>query len=932
MTLLVCTAANTPAGCDATPNTPLSFKPGNYAGFAGPDPTYPYIEVSTGSTQIPSGATLTTPSITVNLTASGGVGTTLDWSQFEFKTEANIALLPGVNISIPVVGWPSAGAYDTTTSPPCDGLTPSAGSCPAQTTSPLTASLQYGPPPVLTSTTISGSATAPGAPTIGTATAGNGQATVTWTAPSNDGGSPITGYTVTSSPGAITATASGSATSATVTGLTNGTSYTFTVTATNAVGTGPASAASNAVTPTAASGVPGAPTIGTATAGVGQATVTWTAPSNDGGSPITGYTVTSSPGAITATASGSATSATVTGLTNGTSYTFTVTATNAVGTGPASAASNAVTPTAASGVPGAPTIGTATAGVGQATVTWTAPSNDGGSPITGYTVTSSPGAITATASGSATSATVTGLTNGTSYTFTVTATNAVGTGPASAASNAVTPTAASGVPGAPTIGTATAGVGQATVTWTAPSNDGGSPITGYTVTSSPGAITATASGSATSATVSGLTNGTSYTFTVTATNAVGTGPASAASNAVTPGPNNPVTLNFAINAVNTWSIQQIVANWGASAVGSSAHIVRPHDATVSVPFGGNFNFVSAPSSQQIPTADGTIPINYITGTEQIYPLPAGTSYVSAVAAGPGTYSGGPASNPSGSFPLQVTYCTAPSAACTATTTPTPTFLGSTPGPYIEIGLGSAQVPAGATLNLPEVTVTLTGTSAETVNWTQSEFQTTANINLAGTPISVPVKGYPTAATSVPSSGPAPALLNPPPTLASVTVMPAAQIAVPGAPTENSVTAGDANVTIVWTPPTSNGGSPITGYVITPSSGSPVTVGAVTTDTVTGLTNGTPYTFTVAAINAAGTGPPSNTLPAVTPVAVTVAATTAAPAAAAAAAAVAPAATGSQLAFTGANIDTEVTVGVGFVLLGGLLLLARRLSGRRRRTT
>ncbi|MHB1775904.1 MAG: fibronectin type III domain-containing protein [Acidimicrobiales bacterium] len=835
MTLLVCTAANTPAGCDATPNTPLSFKPGNYAGFAGPDPTYPYIEVSTGSTQIPSGATLTTPSITVNLTASGGVGTTLDWSQFEFKTEANIALLPGVNISIPVVGWPSAGAYDTTTSPPCDGLTPSAGSCPAQTTSPLTASLQYGPPPVLTSTTISGSATAPGAPTIGTATAGNGQATVTWTAPSNDGGSPITGYTVTSSPGAITATASGSATSATVTGLTNGTSYTFTVTATNAVGTGPASAASNAVTP-APPTAPGAPTIGTATAGDGQATVTWTAPSSDGGSPITGYTVTSSPGSITASASGSATSATVTGLTNGTSYTFTVTATNAVGTGPASAASNAVTP---------------------------AP-----------------------------------------------------------------PTA----PGAPTIGTATAGDGQATVTWTAPSSDGGSPITGYTVTSSPGSITASASGSATSATVTGLTNGTSYTFTVTATNAVGTGPASAASNAVTPGPNNPVTLNFAINAVNTWSIQQIVANWGASAVGSSAHIVRPHDATVSVPFGGNFNFVSAPSSQQIPTADGTIPINYITGTEQIYPLPAGTSYVSAVAAGPGTYSGGPASNPSGSFPLQVTYCTAPSAACTATTTPTPTFLGSTPGPYIEIGLGSAQVPAGATLNLPEVTVTLTGTSAETVNWTQSEFQTTANINLAGTPISVPVKGYPTAATSVPSSGPAPALLNPPPTLASVTVMPAAQIAVPGAPTENSVTAGDANVTIVWTPPTSNGGSPITGYVITPSSGSPVTVGAVTTDTVTGLTNGTPYTFTVAAINAAGTGPPSNTLPAVTPVAVTVAATTAAPAAAAAAAAVAPAATGSQLAFTGANIDTEVTVGVGFVLLGGLLLLARRLSGRRRRTT
>lgn len=90
-------------------------------------------------------------------------------------------------------------------------------------------------------------ATVPSAPTIGTATAGNAQATVPFTAPTNNGGSPITSYTVTSSPGGITA--SGAASPITVTGLTNGTAYTFTVTATNAVGTGPASAASNSVTP-----------------------------------------------------------------------------------------------------------------------------------------------------------------------------------------------------------------------------------------------------------------------------------------------------------------------------------------------------------------------------------------------------------------------------------------------------------------------------------------------------------------------------------------------------------------------------------------------------------------------------------------------------------------------------------------------------------
>jgi hypothetical protein len=91
------------------------------------------------------------------------------------------------------------------------------------------------------------------------------------------------------------------------------------------------------------------------------------------------------------------------------------------------------------GVPGAPTIGTATGGNASASVTFTAPSNTNNSPITSYTVTSSPGSVTA--SGASSPITVTGLTNGTAYTFTVTATNAQGTGPASAASNSVTPAA-----------------------------------------------------------------------------------------------------------------------------------------------------------------------------------------------------------------------------------------------------------------------------------------------------------------------------------------------------------------------------------------------------------------------------------------------------------------------------------------------------------
>lgn len=100
------------------------------------------------------------------------------------------------------------------------------------------------------------------------------------------------------------------------------------------------------------------------------------------------------------------------------------------------------------------------------------------------------------------------------------------------------------VPNAPTIGTATAGSGSASVTFTAPSNVGGGAITSYTVISSPGSILGT--GSSSPITVSGLTNDTAYTFTVVATNAYGSGPASAASNSVTP------TVNYIESVFSTY--------------------------------------------------------------------------------------------------------------------------------------------------------------------------------------------------------------------------------------------------------------------------------------------------------------------------------------------------------------------------------------------
>ena len=274
---------------------------------------------------------------------------------------------------------------------------------------------------------------------------------------------------------------------------------------------------------------PSAPTAVTAVAGNGTATVTFGAPASNGGAPVTGYTVTVSPGGTTMNTTSSP--VVFTGLTNGTSYTFTVTATNSAGVGPA-AASNAVTP---AGPPGSPTGLVATGGESSAALTWTAPASNG-SPITSYLVQYSlSGAADwttfPTPTTPATSATVTGLADGTSYDFQVSAVNAQGSGVPSALA-AATPAATA--PSAPTIGTATAGDGTASVTFTPPSTTGGSPILQYTVTSTPGGITASGSGSPIS--VTGLTDGTSYTFTVVATNAVGTSAPSAASNSVVPAP------------------------------------------------------------------------------------------------------------------------------------------------------------------------------------------------------------------------------------------------------------------------------------------------------------------------------------------------------------------------------------------------------------
>lgn len=192
------------------------------------------------------------------------------------------------------------------------------------------------------------------------------------------------------------------------------------------------------------------------------------------------------------------------------------------------------TDSAGSHAPSAPRNLTATAGDGQASLAWERPWSQGSKGITGYTVSVSPGGAAHQVTADAVSYTVTGLTNGTAYTFGIHATNLSGDS-GTVSSGSVTPQASSPtVPGAPTGVTATAGDASATVSFTPPGGDGGAAVTGYTATSTPGGLTAT--GVSSPLTVTGLTNGTSYTFTVHATNSVGNSAESAPSGAVTPQP------------------------------------------------------------------------------------------------------------------------------------------------------------------------------------------------------------------------------------------------------------------------------------------------------------------------------------------------------------------------------------------------------------
>ena len=686
-------------------------------------------------------------------------------------------------------------------------------------------------------------ASAPGAPTGLMATAnGNTRIDLSWTAPGSNGGSAITGYRIEESPNGnsnwttLEASTNGPATTYSHTGLAAGTTRHYRVSAINTNGAGAASNVDGATTGTT---VPGAPTGLVATAsGNTQIDLSWTAPGSNGGSAITGYRIEESPNGnsswSTLEANTNSTNTTYprTGLSGGTTRHYRVSAINSNGVG---APSNVDDATTGTGVPDAPTSLTATAsGTTRINLSWTAPASDGGSRITGYRIEESPDGnsswTTLEADTNSTNTTYprTGLSGGTTRHYRVSAINSNGAGAPSNVDGATTGTS---VPDAPTVLTATAsGTTRINLSWTAPASDGGSPITGYRIESSPNGnsswttLVATTGGAGTTHSDTGLPGGTTRHYRVSAINSNGAGAASnvAGTTTGTTVPDAPTALTATASGT-----ARINLSWTAPARNGGTRIT-------------GYRIEESPDGN----SSWTDLVTDTTNTRTTYShagLSGGTTRhyrVSAI----NSNGAGAASNVAGTT--------------TGTSVPgAPTALSARASGTTQVDLswtapasdGGSPVTGYRIEESPDgnsswaVLVATTGSPATTYSRT-------------GLP-SGATRHYRVAAVNTNGAG---ALSNTASTTTGTTV--------PGAPTSLTAAAsGTARIDLAWTAPASDGGIRITGYRIESSlgSGSSWTVLVATTGNTrttysdTGLSGGTTRYYRVSAINTNGAGAHSN---------------------------------------------------------------------------
>jgi hypothetical protein len=479
--------------------------------------------------------------------------------------------------------------------------------------------------------------------------------------------------------------------------------------------------------------------------------------------------------------------------------------------------------------PSAPTDISAVGGTSAATVQWSTPSYTGTTALTNYQVRwssnagqtwSNPQSVPATATTYTAS-----LTGGQSYVFQVAAVNAAGSGPWSTSSNSVNVISS---PSAPTNVTGVTGYESVTLSWQAPSNQGGAPTTGYTIrysTDGGGAWTQlpNTGTTATQATVSGLTSQAGYIFEVAAINAAGVSAWSSPSSIIYP-EIDPATPS---DVVGISGYQSVELSWLAppsSVVPVTGYLVR-----YSADSGASW---SAP----VPTGSTALTYDY-TGLTQpdflIFQVAATNANGSSTWSAPSA----PVSPETRPSPPTKVRALAEDRAVTLTWNPPADLAGGTLSGYrIDMRTSSSEPW--------RIHTATTGTTA-----TRYRIDNLAN----GTTYEFRVAAITELGVGVPSQ--------------SATATP---FGLPGRPIDVRAVAGNARATVTWQAPASTNGRAVVGYRIEAATSTgwylvvENTASTATSHTVTGLTNGESYLFRVAAINRAGAGGESVPSPAVTP--------------------------------------------------------------------
>ena len=395
--------------------------------------------------------------------------------------------------------------------------------------------------PVSFALTNTAAPTVPTAPSLLVATAvSSTQINLTWV----DNSSNETGFVLESPAGTALSTLAANLTSYSHTGLTCGTTYTYSLKASNLAGNSSAitATASTAACPVA---IPVAPSSLTATAiSTTQINLTWV----DNSSNETGFVLESPAGTALTTLAANLNSYSHTGLTCGTTYTYSLKASNLAGNSSAitATASTAACPVA---IPVAPSSLTATTiSTTQIDLTWV----DNSSNETGFVLESPAGTALSTVAANLTNYSHTGLTCGTTYTYSLKASNLAGNSSAitATATTAACPVA---IPVAPSSLTATAiSTTQIDLTWV----DNSSNETGFILESPAGTALSTVAANLNSYSHTGLTCGTTYTYSLKASNLAGN---SSAITATATTAACPITLNYNLSVTSAGTGSGVVS-------------------------------------------------------------------------------------------------------------------------------------------------------------------------------------------------------------------------------------------------------------------------------------------------------------------------------------------------------------------------------------